>query len=290
MNLIEVIEKTAFNLIKTAVTKLPQDVKNAIKNAYSLETNELAKIQLEAILNNISLAERETIPICQDTGTPTFYIKVGSKFQLAKIERALKKAVIRATREVPLRPNAIHPISNKNTGNNIGLHVPIIHWEITEGEDLELTFLAKGGGSENTCALRMLTPSEGLEGVKKFVLETVVKAGGKPCPPIIIGIGIGGGADLALKLAKKAILRPLNRSHKNKKVAALERELLNAVNSLGIGPMGIGGKITSLAVHIEYAHRHPASFPVGIVTQCWAHRVSSARIKPNGDIIYLTNY
>ena len=288
MKISKVIESVTVELLRKAVTTLPSDVKEALKRAYEVEEG-VGKIQLKNILDNIELAEKKQVPICQDTGTIYFYVKAGGRFKgLEKIRGALIKGVRRATVEIPLRPNAVNPLTQENSGDNTGFHIPHIYWEVVEGEEVEITVLPKGGGSENTSKYTMLKPSDGLDGVKKFVLETIIEAGAQPCPPTIIGAGLGGGADIAMKLAKTALLRPLNSHHPDQKVAEIEAELLEAANMTGIGPMGLGGKTTALAVHIEYAHRHPASYPVGIVFQCWAARRASAKILPDGSIMYST--
>lgn len=286
----EAIENVAFNLIKQAVIYLPEDVKHALQKAYSEETSETGKTQLRAILDNIEFAEKYQAPMCQDTGTIIFYIKAGSGFKgLDKIEGALKKATRRATVEVPIRPNAVNPFTQKNSGDNTGRLIPYVNWEIVPGRDLEITVLPKGGGSENMCVMGMLVPGEGIKGVKKFVVDAVLKAGAKPCPPNILGIGIGGGSDIAMKIAKKALLRPLNMSNPDQEIAKLEDELLEAVNMTGIGPMGLGGRTTILGVNIDYAYRHPASYPAAVAFNCWAARRASARISPDGKVEYLTH-
>ncbi|MEM3640338.1 MAG: fumarate hydratase, partial [Candidatus Bathyarchaeia archaeon] len=258
----KIVENTAFNLLKQAVIYLPEDVKQALNKAYAEETSETGKTQLKAILDNIQLAEKYQAPVCQDTGTIIFYVKAGAKVKnLDKIEEALINATRKATKEIPLRPNAVDPFTQKNTGDNTGRFIPYINWEIVSGDDLELTVMTKGGGSENVCVTGMLVPGEGIKGLKKFVIDTVIKAGAKPCPPTILGIAMGGGADISMKLAKKALLRPLNESNPNPEIAKLEKEIFEAANMTGIGPMGLGGKTTVLGVHIEYAYRHPASFP-----------------------------
>ena len=228
--------------------------------------------------------------MCQDTGVIIFYLKAGAQVKgLDKIEEALRNATKRATKEVPLRPNAVNPFTQKNTGDNTGRFIPFIHWEIVPGNDIEITVFPKGGGCENVCALGMLRPGEGVKGLKKFVVDTIIKAGAKPCPPNIIGVAIGGGADIAMKLAKETLLRPLNQSNPDPKLAKLEKELYEAANSTGIGPMGLGGKFTVLGVHVEYAERHPASYPAAVAVQCWAARRASARIHPDGTVEYLTH-
>jgi len=285
----QVVETVAVKLLQLAVTKLPSDTKKLLQKAYENETP-VGKSQLKAILDNIELAEKTAAPMCQDTGIIIFYIKAGSELSgLDKIESALRKATIRATKEIPLRPNAVDPFTHENMGNNTGRFVPFINWEIVPGNELEITVLPKGGGSENVSALGMLTPSDGVVGLKKFVVDTVINAGAKPCPPTILGVAVGGGADIAIKLAKKALLRPINEPNSDPKLAKIEQELLQAVNSTGIGPMGLGGKTTVLGVKLDYAHRHPASYPVAVVVQCWAARKATAKIYPNGKVEYLTH-
>jgi fumarate hydratase subunit alpha len=286
----QIVEDVAFNLIKQAVIYLPEDVKKALKRAYDKETSQSGKTQLKAILDNIELAEKYKAPICQDTGTIIFYIQAGAEVKhLDKIEEALTKATRKATKEIPLRPNAVDPFTQKNSGDNTGRFIPYINWEIVPGNNLELTVMTKGGGSENVCTTGMLVPGEGINGLKKFVIETVIKAGSQPCPPTILGVAMGGGADIAMKLAKKALLRPLDQPNPNPEIAKLEKELYEAANMTGIGPMGLGGKTTVLGVHVEYAFRHPASFPAAVAFNCWAARRATARIHADGSVEYLTH-
>jgi fumarate hydratase subunit alpha len=284
------VEDTAVNLLRLAVTKLPQDIKEAIQKAYREEVSETGKVQLEVMLKNIELAEKENTPICQDTGSIIFYVKASSQARgLDKIESALIKATKRATKEIPLRPNAVDPFTEQNTGDNVGRFIPYINWEITTGDTIEITAFPKGGGSENASQLGMITPGDGVKGLKKFVIDAVIKAGAKPCPPTILGVALGGGADIAMKLAKTVLLRPLNQPNSNPKLAKIERELYEAANTTGIGPMGLGGKNTVLGVNIEYASRHPGSYPVAVAFQCWAARRSTARIYSDGRVEYLTH-
>jgi len=285
-----VVENVGVKLLQLAVIKLPQDVKEALQQAYHEEESEAGKTQLQAILKNIDLAEKTSTPICQDTGVIIFYIKAGAQAKnLDKIEKALQKATIRATKEVPLRPNAVNPFTQKNSGDNTGRYIPFIHWQIVPGNTIEITVLPKGGGSENVCILGMISPGEGVRGLKKFVVDAVMKAGAKPCPPNILGVAVGGGADIAMKLAKATLLRPLNKPNPDPELGKLEKELYEAANMTGIGPMGLGGKFTVLGVNVDYAHRHPASYPVAVAFQCWAARRASARIHPNGTVEYLTH-
>lgn len=286
----DIVENVAVKLLQLAVTELPQDVKETLQNAYQQEESKAGKTQLKAILNNVELAEKTQTPMCQDTGVIIFYLKAGAQVKgLDKIEEALRNATKRATKEVPLRPNAVNPFTQKNTGDNTGRFIPFIHWEIVPGNDIEITVFPKGGGCENVCALGMLSPGKGVKVLKKFVVDTVIKAGAKPCPPNIIGVAVGGGADIAMKLAKKTLLRPLNQLNPDPELAKLEKELYEAANATGIGPMGLGGKFTVLGVHVEYAERHPASYPAAVAVQCWAARRASACIHPDGTVEYLTH-
>lgn len=272
------------NLLAKAVIELPSDVEEALKNAMEREEG-VAKAQLMAILKNIELARKQKKPMCQDTGTLTFFIKVGVDFPYKHIlEEAIIEGVKKATIEIPLRPNAVDVLSGKNSGDNTGRYVPPIHWEIVKGDECIITAMPKGGGSENMSTLKMLKPGVGMKGVKKFVLEWMVEAGGNPCPPTVVGVGIGGGADVAMELAKKALLRKVGQRHENDEIAKIEEELLEAINSTGIGAMGMGGKTTVLDVHVEVAHRHPASLPVAIAVQCWANRKKSIKIDKEGNI------
>ena len=290
METAKVVESVGFNILKQAVIYLPDDVKAALKKAYAEETSEMGKTQLKAILDNIELAEKYKAPVCQDTGTIIFYIKAGAKAKdLDKVEGALINAVKRATKEVPLRPNAVNPFDQKNSGDNTGRYIPHLNWEIIPGDEIEITVMTKGGGSENVCIGGMIVPGEGIKGLKKFVVDAVVRAGSQPCPPNILGIAVGGGADISMKLAKKALLRPLNEPNPDPELAKLENEVFEAVNMTGIGPMGLGGKTTILGVKIDFAYRHPASFPVAVAFNCWAARRSTARISADGSTEYLTH-
>jgi len=285
----DTVEKIAVNLLRLATTKLPKDVKEALQRAYREEESEIGKIQLETILSNVELAEKTGTPVCQDTGTIIFYVKAGAQAKnLSEIDEALRNATKIATETVPLRPNAVNPFTQENTGDNTGRLTPFIHWGIVPGDSIEITAFPKGGGSENVCALGMLTPGQGVKGLKKFVVDAVIRAGAMPCPPTIVGVGVGGGSDIAMKLAKAALLRPLDQPNPNPELAKMEEELREAANMTRIGPMGLGGKITVLGVNIEWAHRHPASYPVGVAFQCWAARRASARLYSDGTVEYLT--
>lgn len=265
MDFNDVVEATV-DVLKRAHTELPEDVVRAIKSAYKKEQNEIAKKNLETILKNIEAAGNLKVPMCQDTGIPVFFVEMGRELCLEfNLIKAITEGVKRATSEIPLRPNAVHPITRENSGDNTGMHTPQINLEIVEGDALRIVVLPKGAGSENVSALRMMLPTE-VDKIKDFVVDTVLRAGGKPCPPIFIGLGIGGTFDGAAKLAKKALLRNVLEMNE------FELEILNAVNALGIGPMGLGGETTALAVLCEMGHCHTASLPVAVNIQCWASR------------------
>jgi len=276
------IQRGIVQMIAKAETELPSDVIVAMKQAYTEETG-AAKIQLEAMLKNIELAKKKRCPLCQDTGILTFFVKVGTSFPgIGSLKKTIEDAVVKANIEVPLRPNTVDTLTSTNHGDNLGFYLPHILWDFEPGDDVHITVLPKGSGGENMSALGMLSPSIGLEGVKQFVVHTVRAAGGRPCPPIIVGVGIGGSADLAMNLGKRALLRPVGVRHPEKLAAALETDLITMINETGIGAMGLGGKITVLDVHVEIAHRHPASLPVGVVIQCWADRRAQMVIHKDG--------
>jgi fumarate hydratase subunit alpha len=277
------LENQLVAAIKQAVTSVTPETQEQLRAAVDTEKSDASRVQLNAILENIDVGTSESRPICQDTGTPTFFIRAGSDFpMLGQLRDTITRAVRRATTEIPLRPNAVDPITHENSNDNTGRHVPVIHWDIVDGDEATIHVIPKGGGSENMSKLVMMTPGRGLKGVKEIVLEHVAAMEGKACPPTIIGIGLGGGSDLALQLAKKALLRPVGERHPEPEVAAMEEELLEKINRLGVGPMGVGGATTVMDVKIEYAHRHPASFPVGIVPQCWANRQTTVHVDAEG--------
>jgi len=280
-------------LLKRAATRLPDDVIEALQHAYKRESTAAGRAQLKSILENIDIAKKHDLPICQDTGIPLFFIKWGLKFgSVLDIRVPLLKAVEKATKETPLRPNVIHPLNKENPGTNVGWGMPYIYYEVDPIADyIEITGVPKGFGSEAKSALVFITTSESIpEAITRCVLDNVVSAGGEPCPPTIIGLGIGGTSDIAMKLAKRALFRyPVDALNGDKQVARLERQVLEAVNSTGIGPMGVGGDTTSLAVHAEICGAHTAVVSLGITFQCWAARYLTARIHTDGSVMYLTN-
>lgn len=275
------IEEAVVQLLREAVTYLPGDVARALAEAERKEPSPIARTQLRTILDNIDAGGRLAVPMCQDTGVHLFF--VSGKLN-GGIEGSIRRGVARATAQIPLRPNAVHPLTRQNPGTNVADGLPYVSFHPTDDEFVEITVMPKGAGSENMSALAMLTPSQGLKGVKSFVLDTVIKAGGRPCPPTIVGVGIGGTADLACSLAKKALLRPLDEENRDPGLAALEADLAEALNLTGIGPMGLGGRTTVLGVRIATAYCHTASLPVAVNLQCWAARRATARVHPDGRV------
>lgn len=276
------IEETVIALLRRSVAVLPPDVLAALEGSLLIERDSTAKRELERIIANVKEAGACTLPMCQDTGLPVFFAKMG--FTVPGFEEAVARGVRRATEEIPLRKNVVHPLTRRNTGDNTGKGMPYIFYSCEASDHIDLTVMPKGGGSENMSALSMLNPSAGIAGVKRFVLDTVVNAGSKPCPPVIVGVGIGGTADECMALAKKAVLRPVGSRNPDKDIAKLEMELLHAINRTGIGPMGLGGDTTALAVHIEYAYCHTASLPVAVNFQCYAARRAHGRIYKDGSV------
>jgi tartrate/fumarate subfamily iron-sulfur-dependent hydro-lyase alpha chain len=214
---------------------------------------------------------------------------VGELFPLhpARIYAALKAGTERATVEHPLRSNAVHTITRENTGPNTGHRLPIVHWEfLPDWDGLDVKCVPKGSGSENMSFLKMLNPADGIRGIKHFVLECIVESGGRPCPPGIVGVGIGGSADYAMYLAKEAIARPVGTRNQDPVVQKLEQELFELLNETGIGPMGLGGDVTVLNCHVEHADTHMTLNPVAVNYQCWAARRASAHIGADGSVEY----
>jgi fumarate hydratase subunit alpha len=289
----ELIKDVTITILRRAETTLPSDVKEALVRAYECEEEEIAKVQLEAMLENVKLAEKMQRPLCQDTGIPLFYVTLGSgtvNVNLNDIESGIREGVKEATKIIPLRPNVVNPITREGGEANIGDGMPHIYYKIADIDGLEIIAFPKGGGSENVSAFTILSPKpeeEAVKEIKKFVLDAVLNAAGKPCPPTIIGVGVGGSADMAMSLAKAVLLRPVSVRHKDARIARIEEELLDTVNNTGIGPMGLGGKTTALDLHIETADTHITSLPVAINFQCWAARKASAKIYSSGEVEYI---
>jgi fumarate hydratase subunit alpha len=284
----KLVKDVTVELLRKTVTRMTDDVVNELKNAMKNETEEVPRMQLKAILDNLELAEKTTTPLCQDTGVTIFYVNLPRCLNI-DVEKGIIEGVRTATKEVPLRPNAVHPLTRKNPGDNVGRKMPYVNFKIWDKDFVEITVMTKGAGSENMSQLAMLTPSQGVKGVKEFILNVVLKAGSNPCPPTILGVGIGGSSDIATKLAKEALLRPIDKPNEDVEIASMEKELKDALNDLGIGVMGLGGKTTVLGVNIEYAFCHTASLPVAVNVQCWAARRGTAQIFPDGKVKYPTH-
>ena len=258
---------------------LPQDVKKALEDAVDKEESPLAKEILEDILKNQEIARTKDVPICQDTGLAVIFLELGQEVRLVggDLNTAIDEGVRRGYKNGYLRKSAVDDpfMVRKNTGDNTPA---IIHTKIVPGDKVKLILAPKGGGSENMSALAMLKPSDGVEGIKKFVLDTVDKAGSNPCPPIIVGIGIGGTIEKTTLIAKQSLLRKVGEHNSNPMISKLEEELLDEINKLGIGPQGFGGRTTALAVNIETFPAHIASMPVAINIQCHVARHQEAII------------
>ncbi|MED9854756.1 MAG: fumarate hydratase [Oscillospiraceae bacterium] len=273
----KVIEDTVARLCIEANLRLPPDVINAIERAEKAEPWDGAKRILSLLGDNVRIASEKTLPVCQDTGMACVFVELGQDVHIeGDFEQAVNNGVRRGYGEGYLRKSVVcDPLRRVNTGDNTPALVTV---KLTRGDKMRITVMPKGFGSENMSALKMLKPADGVEGVRNFVLDTVEKAGANPCPPIIVGVGIGGSFDKAACLAKHALLRPVNEPNPDEYYAALERELLDKINALGIGPQGFGGKTTALAVLIEAMPTHVAGLPVAVNISCHATRRASASL------------
>lgn len=270
----------SFNTIKEKIKKacieanyiLGEDVLEGFRRAQTEEDSPLGKEILTQLIENARIAREEKIPLCQDTGLAVFFVELGDKVSIegkGGLREAINEGVREGYREGYLRKSVCHPFSRKNTGDNTPA---IIHWEIVPGEQLKITFCAKGGGSENMSRATMLKPSDGLAGVEDFVVNRVWEAQANPCPPIVVGLGIGGTIERATLLAKKSLLTPIGQENPDPELAKLEKRLLKRINGLGIGPAGLGGRATALDVHIIMEPCHIASLPVAVNLNCHSSR------------------
>jgi fumarate hydratase subunit alpha len=289
----EAIETAACELYLRALTDIPADVRAALAGALRKEQSageQTAEQVLFTILENIETADALDTLVCQDTGLPVFKVTVGLPVDVAEVEARLRKGCERATLTYPLRSNTVHPLTRRNTGTNTGRGIPVIKLEFApDAGRIGLMMAPKGSGSENMSFLKMLTPAEGVKGVRKFVLQCIFESGAKPCPPMIVGVGLGGTSDVAMTLAKDAsTFRKIGSANPDPDAAALERELLGAINQTGIGPQGLGGETTALAVHVEWAHTHISQNPVAVNIQCWRGERAEAQISAAGEIEYAT--
>jgi fumarate hydratase subunit alpha/L(+)-tartrate dehydratase alpha subunit len=281
----DAIEEAAKLLYIRALKILPDDIKQGFARISASETDATAQSILATMVENIGVAERTENLLCQDTGIPIFNVQIGRDVALDgwALKQALKRGTERATREHPLRSSVVHPITRRNEHTSCGAHVPVIHIDfVDQPEILRIEMIPKGSGSENGSFLQMLIPADGMAGVKRFVIDCAIKAGGKVCPPTIMGVGVGGTSDLCMNLAKVAATRPLGSRCADAEGAALEAALSEAVNSLGIGPQGLGGDSTAFAVHVEVAATHITMNPVAVNIQCHSARRASATFTPAG--------
>ncbi|HHU48732.1 MAG: fumarate hydratase [Caldicoprobacterales bacterium] len=266
-----VIAQTVEQLYIQACYHIGEDVKNLLDKARKTEESPVGKWILQQLLDNIDASHREQLPLCQDTGMAVVFIELGQDVHITggSLTEAVNEGVRRGCRKGYLRKSVLSPLKRENTGDNTPA---VLHLELTEGNRVKITVSPKGFGSENMSRLAMLKPADGIEGIKNFVLDTVVRAGANPCPPIIVGIGIGGTMEKAAFLAKKALLREAGRPNPDPDTAGLEREILHNINATGIGPQGMGGRNTALAVHIDTFPTHLAGLPVAVNIQCHAAR------------------
>ena len=279
------VEDVARELYIRALKILPPDVKAGFARLESGETDATARGVLGTMIRNIRVAEDTDNLLCQDTGIPIYNVTIGPDVQVdgAELERAIRRGCERATREYPLRSSVVHPLTRANEHTSCGPGVPAIHIAFSDSPGrLVIEMVPKGSGSENNSWLKMAIPAEGVNAIKTFVVDCVLEAGGKTCPPTIVGVGIGGTSDLCVALAKRAATRPLGTACGDPEGAALEASLTEAVNTLGVGPQGLGGDSTAFAVHVELAATHITMNPVAVNMQCHSARRASAAFTPAG--------
>ena len=285
-NLLEIIEDSLYSLISYSAQNVTQKTIIELKKMLENEkNNDIARSQLELMLDNVNYGKKNQIPVCQDTGLVNIFIQLGENFPIiSDFKESIRKILAQLTNNSKIRANSVDPIKFQNPGDNSGLNTPPIYLEIIPNrDDLVFTILNKGGGCENISALYMLNPATGFEDFIPLIKNEIKNAGGKPCPPIIVGIGIGGDSVKSMYLAKKALLRPIGTRNRRDEVSILENDPLNRINALDIGVMGLGGHSNCIDVHIEWAMRHPASYPVGLVVECYSHRTVSGCISKEGE-------
>ena len=282
---LDAIEETAKLLYIRALKVLPDDIKDGFQRLDAAETNATGKSILATMIKNIDIAEDTDNLLCQDTGIPIYNVTIGRGVEVDGIDlkTAIGKGCARATTEYPLRSSVVHPMTRENEHTSCGRRIPVINVDFSENEEeLVSEMIPKGSGSENGSFLKMCIPADGVNGIKTFVIDKVMEAGGKVCPPTIVGVGVGGTADLCAKLAKIAATRPIGSVCDDPEGAKLETQLCDAVNSLGIGPQGLGGDATAFAVHVEVAATHITMNPVAVNIQCHSARRARATFTPAG--------
>jgi fumarate hydratase subunit alpha len=291
----DVLYEIMYGALTQSASVLPPDVKRAMNMSLETEANEISRLHMKAFLENVQLAEEKGGFACSDTGWPLFYVRIGDNIRaeggFSTIYEVAREVVIRATQELKLRPTLVHPLTRLNPGNNVGYYLPRVKMRFDSRIDfLEVVAVPKGGGSEVYGTFyKMLVAADGKKGIIKFVLDSFLKSSyaGQTCPPNIIGVGIGGTAEICMDIAKEAaLLRPIGSRHPEDAVAQLEEELLEQLNALGVGPMGMGGRRAVFDVHIELAMTHTGALPVGFVAQCAIARRAIARVSPDGQITY----
>lgn len=270
---------------------LPDDIMVKLAELRETENSQMAKIIYDAMFDDIQRADEMNRPCCQDTGIIQYFVQVGSKFPfIDDIEECLREAVKKATVETPLRHNCVEIFDEKNTGNNVGTRIPWIDWEVVPNSDeVKVYVYMAGGGCSLPGTAKVLMPLEGYEGIVKFVFDQITSYGINACPPLLVGIGIAGSVEVAAKLSKKALLRPIGSHNSNPRGAELEAMIEAGLNSIAIGPGGLTGNNSVMGVHIEQAGRHPATLAVGLSTGCWAHRRACIRIDANLDYEMITH-
>jgi fumarate hydratase subunit alpha/L(+)-tartrate dehydratase alpha subunit len=279
------IEDAAKELYIRALKMLPPDIKSGFGRLQRSETGSTARQMLATMVANIGVAEQTDNLLCQDTGVPIYNVWIGRGVEIDghALKEALRRGCERATREYPLRSSVVHPLTRRNEHTSCGIEVPVIHVDFSDRPELlEIEMVPKGSGSENNSFLKMAIPAEGIDAIKTFVIDCVLAAGGKTCPPTIVGVGLGGTSDLAVALAKRAATRELGSRCADPDGAALEAQLSTAVNQLGVGPQGLGGDSTSFAVHIELAATHITMNPIAVNMQCHSARRARASFTPTG--------
>ena len=279
------VEEAARELYIRALKILPPDIKDGFARLSAGESDRTAQGVLATMLTNIRVAEDTHNLLCQDTGIPIYDVLIGAgvEFDGHALKQAIRRGCERATREHPLRSSVVHPLTRRNEHTSCGAGVPVIHVDFAQQRDvLSIAMVPKGSGSENGSFLKMAIPAEGVDGIKTFVVDSVIAAGGKPCPPTIVGVGVGGTSDLCVALAKRAATRALGSRCADPDGARLEEELSAAVNRLGVGPQGLGGDSTAFAVHVELAATHITMNPVAVNMQCHSARRATATFTPAG--------
>ena len=279
------VEEACKELYIRALKVLPPDIKQGFERLDSSETDPTGKAIIGTMIKNIKVAEDTNNLLCQDTGIPIYNVTIGAKVEIDgyQLKQAIVKGCERATREHPFRSSVVHPVTRVNQHTSCGRAVPVIHIDFApEPETLSIEMIPKGSGSENNSWLKMAVPAEGIDAIKTFVIDCVLDAGGKTCPPTIVGVGVGGTADLCVHLSKVAATRPLGSQCVDPEGAKLEEEFTKAVNQLGVGPQGLGGDSTSFAVHVETAATHITMNPVAVNMQCHSARRARATFTPEG--------